>query len=137
MPTMPGWAKTLSDVPELDARLNANVHFQFAFSERSDDIADVFRRHGIGVRVFTNQGPKGPAIKAIIEEYQPSHTIFIDDLAQHHNSAAEIAPDIIRLHLCGEPLLAPHIACAASDGLQQRVSDPKDIMCVAAMKERA
>jgi histidinol-phosphate/aromatic aminotransferase/cobyric acid decarboxylase-like protein len=45
-------AKTLSDVPELDARLNANVHFQFAFSERSDDIADVFRRHGIGVRVL-------------------------------------------------------------------------------------
>jgi len=45
-------AKTLSDVPELDARLNGNVHFQFAFSERSDDIADVFRRHGIGVRVL-------------------------------------------------------------------------------------
>jgi hypothetical protein len=44
-------AKTLSDVPGLDSRLNANVHFQFAFSERSDDIADVFRRHGIGVRV--------------------------------------------------------------------------------------
>lgn len=68
--------------------------------------------HGIGVRVFTNQGPKGPAIKAIIDEYQPSHTIFIDDLAQHHNSAAEIAPDVVRLHLCGEPLLAPYITCA-------------------------
>ncbi len=68
--------------------------------------------HGIGVRVFTNQGPKGPKIKEIIAEYQPSHTIFIDDLAQHHNSAAEMAPDVLRLHLCGEPLLAPHIACA-------------------------
>ena len=68
--------------------------------------------HGIGVKVYTNQGPKGPKIRDIIAEYQPSHTIFIDDLAQHHGSAAEIAPDVVRLHLCGEPLLAPHIDCA-------------------------
>ena len=72
--------------------------------------------HGIDLRVFTNQGPKGPKIKSIIEEYQPSRTFFIDDLAQHHNSAAEIAPDVVRLHLCGEPLLAPHIACAHEAG---------------------
>lgn len=67
--------------------------------------------HGIDCRVFTNQGPKGPALQAILDEYRPSRAIFIDDLAQHHGSAAEHAPQIDRLHLCGEPTLAPHITC--------------------------
>ena len=44
--------------------------------------------HGIHARVFTNQGPKGPALKAILEEYRPSRAIFIDDIAQHHASVA-------------------------------------------------
>ena len=68
--------------------------------------------HGLDVRVFTNQGPKGPALKAILDEYRPSRAIFIDDLAQHHDSVAETAPEVSRLHLCAEPLLAPHITCA-------------------------
>ena len=72
--------------------------------------------HGIQVRVFTNQGPKGPALRAILDEYRPPHAIFIDDLAQHHGSAAETAPEVTRLHLCGEPALAPHIACAHAAG---------------------
>jgi hypothetical protein len=72
--------------------------------------------HGINARVFTNQGPKGPALQAIIDEYQPSRTVFIDDLPQHHASVSEIAPDVRRLHLCGEPLLAPHISCAHQAG---------------------
>jgi hypothetical protein len=72
--------------------------------------------HGIDLRVFTNQGPKGPALKAILDEYRPSRAIFIDDLAQHHGSVAELAPDVGRLHLCAEPMLAPHIACAHKAG---------------------
>jgi len=76
--------------------------------------------HGIAARVYTNQGPKGPALQAIIAEYQPSHTWFVDDLPQHHQSAREIVcatgRDLTTLHLCGEPLLAPHIACAHKAG---------------------
>jgi FMN phosphatase YigB (HAD superfamily) len=68
--------------------------------------------HGLAVRVFTNQGPKGPALQAILAEYAPSRAVFIDDIANHHGSVAEVAPQVARLHLCGEPLLAPHIACA-------------------------
>ena len=68
--------------------------------------------HGLDAKVFTNQGPKGPALQAILDEYQPSKAIFIDDLAQHHRSARETIGDITTLHLCGEPLLAPHIDCA-------------------------
>lgn len=79
---------------------------------RTRQLAD----HGIHAKVFTNQGPKGPALAAIMEEYQPSRAIFIDDLPQHHKSAADIVPDIRRLHLCGEPMISPHIDCAHEAG---------------------
>ena len=79
---------------------------------RTKQLAD----HGIEVRVFTNQGPKGPALQAIMDLYQPSYAAFIDDLAQHHGSAAEMVPQIDRLHLCGEPTLAPHITCGFKAG---------------------
>ena len=72
--------------------------------------------HGIDVPVFTNQGPKGPALQAIMEQYRPSKAVFIDDLAQHHGSAKDIVPEIDRLHLCGEVTLAPHITCAFEAG---------------------
>ena len=72
--------------------------------------------HGIAARVFTNQGPKGPALKAILDEYRPARALFIDDFANHLGSVAETTPHVIRLHLCGEPLLAPHIACARELG---------------------
>ena len=72
--------------------------------------------HGLDARVFTNQGPKGPALRAILDEYRPSRAIFIDDLPQHHASARETVADITTLHLVGEPLLAPHIDCAHKAG---------------------
>ncbi len=78
--------------------------------------AQQLREAGIAARVFTNQGPKGPALQAILDEYQPARAFFIDDLAQHHDSVASTAPHVTRLHLCGEPLLAPHIACAHKAG---------------------
>lgn len=84
--------------------------------ERQERRARQLADHGIAARVFTNQGPKGPALKAIVEEYAPSRAIFIDDLPQHHHSAAETVPEVVRLHLCGEPQLAPHIDCAHRAG---------------------
>ncbi|WP_370177329.1 HAD family hydrolase [Alteriqipengyuania sp.] len=83
---------------------------------RQQDRADQLARYGIDAKVYTNQGPKGAAIARIIEEYSPSRSLFIDDLSQHHNSAREHAPDTVRLHLCGEPGLAPHIACGEKAG---------------------
>lgn len=80
--------------------------------KRSQQLAAV----GINARVFTNQGPKGPALKAIIEEYAPTRALFIDDLAQHHASVAEITPQVTRLHLCGEPMIAHAIDCAHKAG---------------------
>ncbi|MFO6446860.1 HAD family hydrolase [Erythrobacter sp. NE805] len=81
-----------------------------------DARAEQLAKVGINARVFTNQGPKGPALKAIIEEYAPTKALFIDDLAQHHASVAEILPDVTRLHLCGEPMIAHAIDCAHKAG---------------------
>ena len=76
--------------------------------------------HGITARVYTNQGPKGPALSRIVEEYRPSHTFFVDDLPQHHQSARESlggpGGQVTTLPLCGEPMLAPHIDCAHAAG---------------------
>jgi hypothetical protein len=72
--------------------------------------------HGISARVFTNQGPKGPALQRIVAEYSPGRVIFVDDLLHHHTSAAESLPEIVRLHLCGEPAIAPRIPCAFEAG---------------------
>jgi len=72
--------------------------------------------HGMPLRVFTNQGPKGPALQAILDEYRPSRAVFIDDLSQHHGSVLEVAPHVRRLHLCGEPQIAPNIKCALQLG---------------------
>jgi len=74
------------------------------------------REHGIAVPVFTNQGPKGPALQRIVAQYAPSRAVFVDDLAHHHASAAELLPEVSRLHLCGEPAVAPHIPCAREAG---------------------
>jgi len=74
------------------------------------------REHGIDVPVFTNQGPKGPALQRIVEQHGPSRAVFVDDLAHHLASAAELLPEVSRLHLCGEATVAPHIPCAFEAG---------------------
>ncbi len=72
--------------------------------------------HGLDLRIFTNQGPKGPALKAILDEYRPSRAVFIDDLAHHHDSVGSLAPEVARLHLCAEPRIAQAIPCAKEAG---------------------
>ena len=71
---------------------------------------------GIDVPVYTNQGPKGALLKRIAEEHGASRAVFIDDIASHHQSAAESAPHVHRLHFCGEPSVAPHVPCALEAG---------------------
>jgi hypothetical protein len=63
---------------------------------------------GIDAPVYTNQGPKGDALARIIAEYKPSVAVFIDDMAGHHESVNEVQPDVWRLHMIGEPLMAQH-----------------------------
>ena len=68
--------------------------------------------HGIRHRVETNQGSKGGPVAALVAEYRPSVTVFVDDLAHHHESVARHAPAVFRLHMIAEPAMAPHVAKA-------------------------
>ncbi|MBA3675968.1 MAG: HAD family hydrolase [Sphingosinicella sp.] len=65
--------------------------------------------HGISHRVVCNQGGKGRPVARLLEEYQPSAAIFIDDLAMHHESVAKHAASVWRLHMISEPSLAPNV----------------------------
>jgi hypothetical protein len=67
---------------------------------------------GIDAPVYTNQGPKGDALARIMAEYQPTVAVFIDDMAGHHESVGDVHPEVWRLHLVGEPMMAPHFPAA-------------------------
>lgn len=63
-------------------------------------------RLGIRHRVVCNQGGKGRALRAIIDDLQPSATVFVDDLSSQHASVARHVPETWRLHMIAEPLVA-------------------------------
>lgn len=67
---------------------------------------------GLRHRVVTNQGGKGTPVARLLDEYGPSAAVFVDDLAQHHDSVARHAPQVHRLHMISEPSLAPAVAPA-------------------------
>ncbi|MDP3782376.1 MAG: HAD family hydrolase [Sphingopyxis sp.] len=68
--------------------------------------------HDFHAPVIGSRGGKGEPVRRLIEQYQPSVALFIDDLAGHHHSVAQEAPNVWRLHLVGEPAIADKIAPA-------------------------
>ncbi|WP_419826963.1 HAD family hydrolase [Sphingomonas sp.] len=64
------------------------------------------RGHGIAHRVVCNQGGKGPALRALLDEFRPSAAVFVDDLAFQQQSVAEHCPEVWRLHMIAEPQVA-------------------------------
>jgi hypothetical protein len=65
--------------------------------------------HGIAHRVECNQGGKGDPVARLVAELNPPVTVFVDDLAVHHESVAKHAPGVWRLHMISEPSLAPNV----------------------------
>jgi len=63
--------------------------------------------HGIAHEVVCNQGGKGVPAREIIDRHGASRTAFVDDLPVHHASVAKHAPEVFRLHMVAEPVLAP------------------------------
>jgi len=63
----------------------------------------------IRYRVLCNRGGKGPPLVELLEEMQPSVAVFVDDLAVHHHSVAKHAPQVWRLHMIAEPIVAAHM----------------------------
>lgn len=74
---------------------------------------DQLARHGIRHEVVCNRGGKGVPARAIIERYGAGETAFVDDLPVHHASVAKHAPEVHRLHMVAEPLLAPAVPTAS------------------------
>ncbi len=66
-------------------------------------------RFGIAHRVETNQGGKGDPVARLMAEHGNPVTVFVDDLAVHHDSVAKHAPQAHRLHMISEPDLARHM----------------------------
>jgi hypothetical protein len=95
----------LQDIADVVILTNLQDHRAVARTEQ-------LKRIGIDAPVFTNQGEKGNALARIVEEYQPGVALFIDDLFNHHQSVGDILPDVWRLHMVGEPLIARNIAPA-------------------------
>ncbi len=92
----------LSNIADIAILTNLQDHRNAARSTQ-------LKAAGIDAPIYTNQGPKGDALARIVAEYQPSIAIFIDDMAGHHESVGNINPDVWRLHMIGEPLMAGHI----------------------------
>ena len=68
--------------------------------------------HGIDHRVECNQGGKGDPVARLVAEHGNPVTVFVDDLAVHHDSVARHAPGVHRLHMVSEPTLAPNVPAA-------------------------
>jgi hypothetical protein len=68
--------------------------------------------HGLDFPVHWNHGPKGHPLAAIVQERRAPVALFIDDLAEHHQSVAQHAPGVWRLHMVGEPEIAGEIDAA-------------------------
>lgn len=89
-------------------------------AEREGRIGQL-RDVGIHAPVYCNSGPKGEPLARIISDYRPSVTVFVDDLGMHHDSVADHAPDVWRLHLVGEPRLSGKIP--TSKAAHARIDD--------------
>ena len=92
----------IADVADIVILTNLQDHCR-------DSRIEQLTTHGIRHRVECNQGGKGDPVARLVAEHGNPVTVFVDDLATHHRSVAEHAPQVHRLHMISEPSLAPHI----------------------------
>ena len=100
-PPAPGAADALRRIAQdADVVILTNLQDQYALARAAQ-----LEALDMPYRVTTNQGPKGPALKRLVEEYRPSRAVFVDDLPQHHASVADVLPEVSRLHMIAEPIM--------------------------------
>lgn len=75
-------ADLLADVPGVDLHRNANVHFQYAFSDAADDIAAGLQRRGIGVRVLGRAHGVSPDALRIVAPRSDERARFASAIAE-------------------------------------------------------
>lgn len=85
---------------------------------------DQLAAFGIAHRVECNQGGKGVPVARLVAEHGNPVTVFVDDLPHHHQSVAEHAPGVWRLHMVSEPQLSPGVP--TSPAAHARIDDWSD-----------
>ena len=81
-------------------------------------------KFGIEHRVVCNSGGKGEPVARLVAEYENPVTVFVDDLAVHHDSVMRAAPGVFRLHMISEPELAAVVPNAPA--AHARIDDWRD-----------
>ena len=105
---VPGAAEALARIgEEADIVILTNIGDRYE-AGRVEQLGTFGIRH----RVLCNRGGKGAPVAELIEQMEPSVTVFVDDLAVHHESVAKHAPQVWRLHMIAEPRVASHMPAA-------------------------
>ncbi|HEY0312831.1 MAG TPA: HAD family hydrolase [Allosphingosinicella sp.] len=101
---VPGAAEALRQIGEMaEIVILTNIGDEFEAGR-----VEQLERFEIRHRVLCNRGGKGPPVAELVADMQPSAVVFVDDLPVHHQSVAEHAPEVWRLHMIAEPRLAAH-----------------------------
>jgi len=97
---IPGACKSLTSLSELATIVVlSNVTLGQAPARRRNLVS-----LGLDLPLVVNSGAKGPAVKALTAPIQ-APSFFIDDIPTHLASAAEHAPEVLRIHLVGNTRL--------------------------------
>jgi hypothetical protein len=75
---------------------------------RDDRLANL-AEHGFDFPLVVNQGPKGPAVRTMIERHADT-VVFIDDVPGYVTSVAEHCPTVNLVHFMQDARFARHVA---------------------------
>ena len=102
---VPGAAEALLEIGRhADIVILTNIGDEYQASR-----VEQLEAFGIRNRVLCNRGGKGGPVMELVGRMSPSATVFVDDLAVHHESVARHAPEVWRLHMVAEPRVAAHL----------------------------
>ena len=105
---VPGAAEALAAIADhADIVILTNIGDEYEAGR-----VEQLERFDIRHRVLCNRGGKGPPVLELVEAMGPTATVFVDDLAVHHESVSTHAPQVWRLHMIAEPRLAAHTPAA-------------------------
>ncbi|MGB3721779.1 MAG: HAD family hydrolase [Pacificimonas sp.] len=105
----PGAAAALAALSErYDIVILTNIEARFQADRRAQ-----LKTLGMDYEVFTNRGPKGPALKKLLAEHGDPAAVFIDDLPPHHSSVKAEVPHVHRIHMVGDATLRDMLPPAA------------------------
>ena len=75
---------------------------------RDDRLANL-AEHGFDFPLVVNQGPKGPAVRTMIEKHAGT-VVFIDDVPGYVTSVAEHCPNVHLVHFMQDMRFSRHVA---------------------------